>query len=70
MARGGRRLTGARHLGNPLPRRRGYLPRPPTTSHAAVAFLSSAGGGGTNPDPRRDISEDREQCARFSGQLN
>jgi hypothetical protein len=46
MARGGRRLTGARHLGNPLPRRRGYLPRPPTTSHAAVAFLSSAGGGG------------------------
>jgi hypothetical protein len=41
---GGRHLTGARHLSDLLPWRRGYLPRPPTTIHAAVAFLSPAGG--------------------------
>jgi hypothetical protein len=39
---GGRRLTGARHLSDLLPLRRGYLPRPPTTIPTAVAFLSPA----------------------------
>ena len=38
----GRRLTRVRHLGNSLPRYQGTLPRPPTTGHAAVAFLSPA----------------------------
>jgi hypothetical protein len=27
-------------------------------------------GEGADPDPRRDISDDSEQCASFSGQLN
>jgi hypothetical protein len=48
----GRRLTRGRHLGNSLPRCQGTLPRPPTTGHAAVAFLSPARA---NTYPRRDI---------------
>jgi hypothetical protein len=40
----GRRLTRVRDLGNFLPRHQGALPRPPMTGHAAVAFLSPAGG--------------------------
>jgi hypothetical protein len=39
----GCRLTRGRHLSNFLPRCQGTLPRPPTTGHAAVAFLSPAG---------------------------
>jgi hypothetical protein len=43
-----------------LPRRRGYLPRPPTTSPSHGDILIA---GETDPYPRRDFSETDEQCA-------
>jgi hypothetical protein len=64
---GDRRLTGVRHHRELLPRDQGYLPRPPVHPDRRGVLIT---GEVQNLIHRAILSEDGEQCTRFSKKLD